>query len=278
MQESLRLHVDALFVYPIKACAGLQVARLDFLDAGQIAGDREWVVVDAQQETVWQGSHPRLALVHPRFEAGYLVLSVPGEPDVVVPTPVPSSVCEVRIWNDFAKTLETFTGLDAGHAAADLLQRVTGETLRLVRLGEQAVARVSVNPVHLVSQLSLSELNEQLLAQGAPPAEIARLRPNIVLGGVGDPSFAFLEEQIASLSWGTATQRCELDMLGKCVRCVVPDVDPVTAAVNPETSQAIATISAQRYPGAPSYFGMYARPANACSMAQGTVLEVELCF
>ncbi len=65
---------------------------------------------------------------------------------------------------------------------------------------------------------------------------------------------------------------------GKCVRCVVPDVHPDTALVSPATSQAIAALSAQRYPGEASYFGVYAKAQGAAPLTQGDVLEAELQF
>ncbi len=173
MHNTLRFHVDALFIYPIKACAGLRVARLEFLAQGMVAGDREWVVVDTQGEVVWQGSHPRLALVQPSLQAGSLVLTAPGEAQVTVPPPGGAAACEIRIWNDVDKCMETHTGFDAGPQAAQLLETVTQAKLRLVRLGAAAQSRPCVNPVHLVSQLSLSELNQHLMASGGVEAETA---------------------------------------------------------------------------------------------------------
>jgi uncharacterized protein YcbX len=63
--EFLSLHavVDALYIHPIKGCAGERVPALQFSAQGLIAGDRQWVVVNTDAQVVWQGSHPQLALV-----------------------------------------------------------------------------------------------------------------------------------------------------------------------------------------------------------------------
>ena len=56
----------ALYVYPIKSCAGMPVRELELDARGGAAGDRTWAIVDAQGAVTWLGTHARLALVHPR--------------------------------------------------------------------------------------------------------------------------------------------------------------------------------------------------------------------
>lgn len=142
MSDVLHAVADALYVYPVKACAGLRVDQLQFSEQGLIAGDREWVVVNADSgEVVWQGSHPRLALVHPRVAPGWLHLSGPEGRALAVPHPPRGAACQVKIWNSSLQCNEAFDGIDAGDAACAWLQNITGTALRLVRLEAAALAR-----------------------------------------------------------------------------------------------------------------------------------------
>ena len=58
--------VKALFIYPIKSCAGLAVAQLDF-DAIGPCLDRRWMVVDPGGHMLTQRVAPRLARIRPRL-------------------------------------------------------------------------------------------------------------------------------------------------------------------------------------------------------------------
>ncbi len=243
--------VASLFIFPVKACAGLAVNRLVFTEAGFIEGDREWAITDAAGQPTWQGEHPRLALVQPAFDGLSLLLQAPDAALLRVP--------------------RGEAGPDAGPAASAFLRAVTGADLRLVRLDEAAFARSSVNPVHLLSRASLDELNQALRSRGLAAAEVQRFRPNIVLDGEG--FVPFLEEQITRLRWGDGG---ELQATQPCVRCIVPNVDPRTGAAGAEPGPTVAELSARRRPGQPSILGIYARPARAAVLTQGAAVQLEL--
>jgi uncharacterized protein len=244
-------HVASLFVFPVKACAGLAVDRLVFTDAGRVEGDREWAITSAAGQVTWQGEHPLLALVRPAFDGTALVLQAPGAAMLHVP--------------------RGQAGQDAGPVASAFLRAVTGADLRLVRLDEAALARSIVNPVHLLSQASLDELNQTLRSRGLAVAEMQRFRPNIVLEG--DALVPFLEEHLAQLTWG---ERGELRATSPCVRCIVPNVNPATGEVNVEPAPTVAELSAQRRPGTPSALGIYASPTRAAVLTQGATVQLEL--
>src|ERR1700761_6105853 len=129
----------ALHVYPVKACAGVAVTELVLDARGGAAGDREWAIVDDDGAVTWQGAHPRLALVHPRVTPAGLRLASPGVDEIDVPAAL--APCRVKIWNDLGARHDSFDAADAGDAVAAWLQGVVGAPLRLVRLGEAALAR-----------------------------------------------------------------------------------------------------------------------------------------
>jgi uncharacterized protein YcbX len=63
-----------------------------------------------------------------------------------------------------------------------------------------------------------------------------------------------------------------------CERCVVPNVDPDTGQAQAGIDTAIAALSAQRWPGQASRFGVYLQPPSGGSLAEGASLTMELDF
>lgn len=275
MHNHLRATVDALYIYPIKSCAGVRVSHLHFTAQGLIEGDREWVVVNSDSEVVWQGSHPQLALIKPIMSLGAFHLTAPGRKHVEVPQLPSGATCEIRIWNDTTKVNEVHEGIDTGDLVSTLLQDVTGSHLRLVRLTDSALERDSVNRVHVVSTASLAELNASLSSRGLRAVDTPRFRPNIVVSNVETP---FLEETFTELRWADGDRVGILSAAGPCIRCTVPNVDLVSGTVCNEPLQTVAALSAERHPGMPTYFGIYATVRQHAMLHENAALEVGLNF
>ena len=272
LPPAMQARVVSLFVYPVKACAGLAVPQLRFDERLRLAGDREWVVVDTEGQVTWQGAFARLALVRPAFEDGALVLRAEGVDALrIAPGEADEVACTVTLWNEGAQRNESFSGQDAGPAARRFLRAVTGADLGLVRLGAAGLARAGVNAVHLLSQSSLDELNQTLQWDGQPAAEALRFRPNIVLDGA--ELLPFIEDHLERLHWG---EDAELRFTQPCVRCIVPNVNPQTGAVENEPGPTVARLSAMRRPGQPSTLGIYLRPTRPAQLALGTAVELSL--
>jgi uncharacterized protein len=266
--DAVGVRVSALFVYPIKSCAGVPVQRLHFSAAGGVAGDREWAITDADGVVTWQGAHPRLAWVRPSLADGELQLHAPGLPPIAVPQDHSRWGCEVRLWNDALGRHEAFAAEEAGAQVQAWLARVVGAPLRLVRLGEAALSRDALNPVHLVARPSLQALAEHLRADGHEVTHLVeRLRPNMVIDGDGAALHPFDEEHVAQFHWPDAG--AVLEVAGPCVRCVVPNADPHTAQVSEQPLRGLAAMSAQRHPGQPVAFGVYARAAAGAGLGVG---------
>lgn len=273
MAADLRLHVAQLFVYPVKACAGVPVQRLSFDAAGGVAGDRQWAVVDEEGTVTWQGAVPRLALVRPHPVPGGLVLQAPGVPMLYVDASEGRG-CEVRLWNDALQVHELFPARQAHGDAAAWLMQATGARLRLVQLGEAALRRDTLNPVHIVSARSLAALDERLRARGASPAAVQRFRPNVVIDG--DALEPFDEDLLRCMRWPAGG--AALQVLEPCVRCVVVNVDPQTGETGHEPLALLGALGAARRPGAPVSFGVYARAAGRGTLEVGEPGQAELAF
>jgi uncharacterized protein YcbX len=274
---AIGLRVTQLFVYPIKACAGVPVQALRLCEAGGVDGDRTWAITDAEGVVTWQGAYPRLALVRPVPVEGSLRLQAPGVPSLRVPGQPNRRGCEVRLWNDTRGLHESFEAEEAGADVQAWLARVVGAPLRLVRLGAAALGRSSLNPVHLVSARSVQALGRHLVAEAAVGDLVERLRPNIVVDALEDDALQpFDEDHLARIVWPQAG--VVLEATGLCVRCVVPNVDPRTAEVGDEPLRGMAALSATRRPGQPVSFGVYACSSTAGTLAVGDTGWAELRF
>ena len=262
--DVMPLHVAALYVHPIKACAPLSVPRIDFLPDGRIDGDREWAVLNDEGVASWQGAHPRLALLQARFEGAELVLQAPGLPELRLPRHLHESPGQAGFWNEKTCSVDHFEAFDAGNAAAGLLSVLCGAQLRLARVSAAAILRPLNNAVHIVGRPSLAEIDAGL--------DERRFRANVVLDG--PELLPFMEDHARSLSWPGG----RLELYAPCVRCIVPDVDPVTAEVDGSVGMRVAAASAQRKPGGPSCLGVYGRVQSGSSLELGVPVELELDF
>lgn len=274
---NLACAATALFVYPVKACAGVALDSLNLDDRGAPVGDRRWAIVDARGEVTWQGAHPRLALVQPRLPGNGLRLGAEGVADIAVPATLRPR--DVKIWNDATARHDTFDAADAGDAVAAWLAGVVGADLRLVRLGDAAVARDGPAALHLVFAASVAAVDAHLGAAGHPPADVRRYRPNILLSApAGEALDAFVEDAVQAIEWIGADAGSRLDVTSPCIRCVVPNVDPATGGVAAAILTALEDLSQRRQPGGPTTFGVYARGRARARLRVGDEARLELAF
>ena len=267
----------ALYLYPIKACAGMPVQAIELDAGGWAAGDRGWAIVNDQDEVTWQGAHPRLALVRPHVAGSRLRLGAAGVDDVETPSADDLPPCRVKIWSDLKARHDVFDAADAGDAVAAWLERVVGAPLRLVKLSDAARTREGNNALHLVFSASVAAVDAQLAAQGLAPADPRRYRPNIVLAMPADDAVEFIEESLEALEWVAGDAATRLEITAPCVRCVVPNVDPASAAVDDAVGDALARLSQQRRPGG-TVFGVYARGAAGARLRLGDTARMALAF
>ncbi|MGH3759524.1 MOSC domain-containing protein [Actinophytocola sp.] len=232
--------VSALYYYPVKACAGVSVPRLDVVATGP-AHDRTFMFVSPEGTFLSQRRTPRLAIVRPDLvhDGSKLTLSAPGRPDVTVDvrSDGPRRPVTVHAWHGF--------GVDQGDDAAEWGSAVLGEPVRLVRVPPDHERRVDERhgpigfsdstPLHLTSLSSLDELNARILERGAEPVPMARFRPNIVVTGLPAP---FAEDDLRAFGLGGTRLR----WVKPDVRCKVTMVDQDTGEkAGPEPIRTLAT-------------------------------------
>jgi uncharacterized protein len=233
--SDLNCSLSALHLYPVKSCAGIAVREAPLVETG-LDLDRTWMVVDAHGEMLTQREHPRLALVQTSLGLNDVKLRAPGMLALHLALDAVEQRTRVRIWDDVVRAY------DMGALAAQWFSDFLGiKGLQLVRFDpeeERLADRRWTGPVAagtafsdgfpllVVSTGSLGELNRRLLAAGQAEVSMARFRPNLVLDGLADPH---AEDVLDTLEIAAPEGPVLVRLVKPCVRCTIPDVDPLTA-------------------------------------------------
>jgi uncharacterized protein YcbX len=246
--------------------------------------DREWMVVDANGEFLTQREHPKMALIKPLIKRNALSVRAPGMPILKVPLWLPEDaeplIVNVRVWND---TVEAW---DCDDKTAAWFSRFLGVPCRLVRsCGSQRVANTRWTggleaytlfadgfPILIISEASLADLNDKLMAQGREALPMNRFRPNIVISGVE----AFEEDHMESLKVGGAV----LKPVKPCPRCPIPSIDQATGKIGPDPLDVLRTYRADPKVDGGITFGMNAIviKGDAALLRVGQQIGVRLAF
>jgi len=231
--NDLTVSVNQLFVYPIKSCAGVDLADSLLIETG-LEFDRAWMVVDPEGMFVSQRELPRMALIQPTLKSLEMVLRAPGMLALHVALDTVEKPVRVQVWDD------TVAAYDMGDLAAQWFSDFLGQPLRLVRfdpeqkrLSDKAwTGAVDAEnafadgfPILVTSAASLTEMNRRLRLAGQTDVTLARFRPNVVLDGLD----AHGEDHLDEIAFTTPQGEIRLKLVKPCTRCSIPDVDPVTA-------------------------------------------------
>jgi uncharacterized protein YcbX len=236
--------VAALYVYPIKSCAGVEVRDSLLIETG-LEFDRSWMVVDAHGEMLTQRGHPRMALIQPTLRSSDMVLRAPGMLALHIRLDTVEKPTRVRVWDDIVKAY------DMGDLAAQWFTDFLGTRVRLARFDPEEKRLSSPKwtgevqaenafsdgyPILVTSTASLDDLNARLQARGAAPVTMRRFRPNLVLSGLQP----FDEDHLHEITLTTTEGPVVLRLVKPCARCSIPNVDPLTAATSQEPGDTLA--------------------------------------
>lgn len=250
--DLLPSHADeivGLYVYPIKSCRGFQVDSAQLLPTG-LDLDRNWMFITAQSgEFITIRNNSKMTLIRTSYDAesDELCVSVADETKFVIPAHPAAEwlrqnteLRKAGIWGQQTDAWEypaSMTQPISDFLNEDVRLVYKGPTPRVLRgcgapehLGRtEAVKFADMMPVLVASTRSIEELNSRLAEAGEEEIDIERFRPNIVIRG-GEPW--------AEDSWKTVRVHgeqgpLELDVVCRCLRCQVPNVDPDTAEKNP---------------------------------------------
>jgi uncharacterized protein YcbX len=237
--------IARLFVYPVKSCAGVEVAEAVLTETG-LDLDRAWMVVDDQGEFVTQRELPRMALIHPQLKVYEVVLRAPGMLALHLTIDAVEQPVQVKLWDEVVKAF------DMGDVAAQWFSDFLGRKLRLVRFDPDDRHLSSLEwtgglevpnqfsdgfPLLVLGDATLAELNEKLVAAGHGAVGIERFRPNIVLAGLQAQD----EDRLDVLGIDSGSEEVRLRLAKPCPRCPIPNIDPATAQIDPRVSDILQT-------------------------------------
>lgn len=245
--------ISALWVYPVKSCAGVAVPEAILTETG-LEFDRAWMVVDEQGEFMTQRELPRMALIRPQLKTQDMVLRAPGMLALHIALDQVQEPVRVTVWHDEVQAY------DMGAVAAQWFSDFLGAKLRLVRFdpehrrlssarwtgGVEALNQFSDGyPLLVLSEASLAGLNGKLQAAGHAPVTMERFRPNIVLGTAPGPASEALvahdEDRLDEMQISTEQGVARLKPVKPCARCPIPNIDPATAISSPEVNDMLQT-------------------------------------
>ncbi|MBK0328984.1 MOSC domain-containing protein [Rhodobacteraceae bacterium F11138] len=263
--KPIPFQVAELFRYPMKSGLAEALTRARITPDG-LAGDREWMVVDANGAQITAREQPALLLLSltPTGDGGCR-LTAPDAPALTVPPPQISAPRHATLFSDPLQVV------DAGADAADWLTRLLDQPARLVHrhhdtrrdYGQAGYGRFGdVAPLLIVTRASLARLNATL----GWPVKMDRFRPNIVLDGPEPHA----EDGWTGLSIGDTT----LEVIEPCIRCVMTTIDPNSGRKD-LTGEPLRSLSAYRAnDGGEVHFGVYAAVRRPGTVAVGDTVEV----
>jgi uncharacterized protein YcbX len=220
--------IASLHTYPVKGCH-----RLDHDEARAepwgLAGDRRWMVVDADGIGITQRITPALTGLRAVPVPAGLVLDAPGMPSLSVAEPVDGP-------KEFVRVFRSKQPVPARIApATDWFSAFLGRPARLVWLGDPTARAIETHaepgdrvsfadgyPVLLTNAASLAAVNDWLVEDGDEPIPMTRFRPNIVVSAAGP--WAEDEWLDHRLRIGDVAFRAAKS----CARCVVTTIDQET--------------------------------------------------
>lgn len=233
-----------LRVYPIKSCRGFKVESTTVTRKG-LDLDRRWMFVDENKHeflTIRQKS--QMTLINTKLDGDELLISIAGTGKSVRVPARPNQewldnntkLTSVRIWGSDTDAYEypeeineSFTKFFEEKVSLVYkgpTPRVCGGNGAKKFLGrEESVNFPDVLPVQISSCASIEELNSRLKARGHDEIPIERFRPNIVVKGDG----AWTEDNWKTVRInGSSRESITIDVVARCARCQVPNVDCVS--------------------------------------------------
>ena len=260
--------ISRLYVYPVKSCAGVEVQQSLLTETG-LEFDRAWMIVDGSGDFLTQRELPRMALIKPQLKHFEMVLRAPGMLALHIALDQVEAPVRVRLWND------EVAAFDMGPIAAQWFSDFLGVLARLVRFdpehkrisslqwtgGIEALNQFNDGySLLVISEASLDQFNEKLLAQGDAAVGMERFRPNIVLGNSMQAAelLPHDEDRLELLQIATEQGAARLKPVKPCPRCPIPNIDPATALSSTEVGDLLQSYRQDARVNGAVTFGMNA--------------------
>ena len=263
------MRLVAITLFPVKGARGISVASAPVEPRG-LAGDRRWMLVDANGRFVSQREMPALARLQVQPTRTGLLLSFDGAAVEAEIPPADAPRLPVTIWRDNLL-------LPEARAAREWLTRAFGQPLRLFHHADDARRPVEdwgepQDEVSLADAFPLLIANPASLAavqrEAGVPLGMERFRPNLVIEGAE----AWAEDSWARLRIGAV----EIELVKPCDRCKVTTIDQASGTYTGDeplaTLRRIRLSGDRRVPGV--LFGWNAAPRSFGEVRVGDDVEV----
>jgi hypothetical protein len=262
----------SVHIYPLK---GGRAVDLDeaVVEPWGLAGDRRWLLVDADGQFITQREQPTLArLVVSYGQGAGITVSCDGYRSLSVAAPADSpELLKVTVWRS------TVLAAAAGPEADGWFSGYLGEPVRLVWLDDPTRRAVDPEfgadgdvvsfadgfPLLVTSSASLGQLGEWLAADGDQPVPMNRFRPNVVVSGC-EP---WDEDRWRRIRIGAVSFR----VAKPCGRCVVTTTDQATGE---RGRQPLRMLARRRRFGKSLVFGQNLIPDSPGLIRVGDPMEV----
>jgi uncharacterized protein len=262
----------SVHIYPLKGCRAVDLDEA-VVEPWGLAGDRRWLLVDADGLFITQREHPALARLVVRYGAdGDIVASCDGYPPLPVAAPGGCpELLKVTVWRS------TVLAAAAGSEADAWFSAYLGQPVRLVYLDDptrravdpefsadgDVVSFADGYPLLLTSTGSLDQLGRWLTADGDQPVPMNRFRPNVVVSGFGP----WEEDRWRRIRIGSVSFR----VAKPCGRCVVTTTDQATGE---RGRQPLRMLARHRRFGKSLVFGQNIIPDSPGLIRVGDPVEV----
>jgi uncharacterized protein YcbX len=266
------MRITSLHTYPVKGCHRIDhdVARVE---PWGLAGDRRWLMVDADGVGITQRIAPRLTQLRVRPRPGGLELTAPGMPDLSVDEPADGPKEFVRVFSSHLATpgriAETaWTSEFLGRPAKLVWQADAGSRAVGGREAEgEPVSFADGYPMLLANEASLSALNDWLVEAGEEAVPMTRFRPNLVIGGAPAWAEDDWSDREVRLRAGDVVLRAGPG----CPRCLVTTIDQESGEKGKEP---LRILGRYRNIGGGLLFAINLIPASGGSLRVGDEVTV----
>lgn len=298
--------IVSLRIYPIKSCRGIEIDETRLRKTGLLL-DRNWMFISkSDRKFMTIRSNPSMTLIDTAIiekdNKSHLEITIHGTDARVVIPAYPTKewlkentkLSDVEIWEQ---------GTDAYEYSDDINSIFTkffDQEVALVYKGPQP-RNIAVNgrqelygrsqehhfadvmSLQVASEASIKDLNRRLAKiPNADPLTIERFRPNIIVRGRDDHPWE--EDTWKRVRFTTNMPeremlfKLDLDVVARCARCQVPNVNPDTAEKHPKQPWDELMKFRRVDQGGPAKykpcFGMLCVPKNEGIVRIGTTLEV----
>jgi uncharacterized protein YcbX len=297
--------IVSMRVYPIKSCRGIEVDETRLRKTGLLL-DRNWMFISkSDRKFMTIRSNPAMTLVDTNIvekdKQTHLEISVQGGAAVTIPAfPTKewlaenTTLTQVEIWEEPTDAYEYSESINA------VFSKFFKQDVALVYKGPQP-RNINVNgreelygkkqehhfadvmSLQIASEASLKDLNSRLeKIPGADALTIERFRPNIIVRGRDDHPWE--EDTWKRVRITTVLPdremlfKLDLDVVARCARCQVPNVNPDTAEKHAKEPWTELMKFRRVDQGGPAKykpcFGMLCVPKNEGIVMVGSTLEV----